>query len=206
MVSAKKIIKNKTGIMKKLVVSFALALVALVTYAQSNSEHLSFKGIPIKGSLTEFCEKLQTKGYKYEGKDSNMAMFTGDFTGRDATIGVSADDNGQNVYAVIVVFDSSGKWKILANTYSYYKDLYTKKYGKPFISTENNPAESDSNMDLMSELYHDNVQWSSVWVVTGGTINLGIMGDYGSFQGHVSILYRDSQNEESKEKKYLEDI
>lgn len=113
--------------MKKLVVSFALALVALVAYAQSNSEHLSFKGIPIKGSLTEFCKKLQTKGYKNESKKSNFARFKGDFTGRNATIGIFADDNGQNVYGVIVVFDSSGQWKTLANTYSYYKDLYTKK-------------------------------------------------------------------------------
>lgn len=192
--------------MKKLIVSFALALVALVTYAQSNSEHLSFKGIPIKGSLTEFCKKLQTKGYKYEGKDSNYAMFTGNFTGRNATIGVTTDDDGQNVYGVIVNFDSSGQWKTLANTYSYYKDLYTKKYGKPFISTENNPAESDSNTDLMFQLSEDNVKWITVWVVTGGRIHLGIMGTSVLYQGQVSIFYEDTQNSESQEQKYLEDI
>lgn len=58
----------------------------------------------------------------------------------------------------------------------------------------------------MFELYQDNVQWVSRWEVTGGRIHLGIMGDSGSFQGHVSIFYQNSQNEESKEQKYLEDI
>ena len=192
--------------MKKLVVSFALALVALVTYAQSNSKHLSIMGIPIKGSLTEFYKKLQTKGYKYEGKNSHFARFTGNFTGRNATIGIIADDDGQNVCDVFVNFDSSWQWKTLANTYSYYKDLYTKKYGKPFISTENNPADSDSNLDLMFQLDQGRVQWVSRWRVTGGTIHLAIDKASGLYQGRVSILYQNSQKEEPKEKNYLEDI
>ena len=41
--------------MKKLIVSFAFVLIALTSYAQSSSEHLTFKGIPIEGSMTEFC-------------------------------------------------------------------------------------------------------------------------------------------------------
>ena len=47
--------------MKKLIVSFAFVLIALTSYAQSSSEHLTFKGIPIEGSMTEFCQKL----YRY---------------------------------------------------------------------------------------------------------------------------------------------
>lgn len=47
--------------MKKLIVSFAFVLIALTSYAQSSSEHLTFKGIPIEGSMTEFCQKLKAK-------------------------------------------------------------------------------------------------------------------------------------------------
>lgn len=49
--------------MKKLIVSFAFVLIALTSYAQSSSEHLTFKGIPIEGSMTEFCQKLKAKGF-----------------------------------------------------------------------------------------------------------------------------------------------
>ena len=42
--------------MKKVIVSFAFVLIALISYAQSNSEHLTFKGIPIEGSMSELCQ------------------------------------------------------------------------------------------------------------------------------------------------------
>ena len=76
--------------MKKLIVSFAFVLIALTSYAQSSSEHLTFKGIPIEGSMTEFCQKLKAKGFTSIGSENNLALFMGDFTGRNATIGVTA--------------------------------------------------------------------------------------------------------------------
>ena len=47
--------------MRKLIVSFAFMVIALTSYAQSSSEHLTFKGIPIEGSMSEFCQKLKAK-------------------------------------------------------------------------------------------------------------------------------------------------
>lgn len=41
-------------------------------------EHLSFKGIPIEGSMTAFCQKLKAKGFTQMGRDNNVTMFTGD--------------------------------------------------------------------------------------------------------------------------------
>ena len=37
--------------MRKLTALFAFMVIALTSYAQSSSEHLSFKGIPIEGSM-----------------------------------------------------------------------------------------------------------------------------------------------------------
>ena len=42
----------------------------------------------------------------------------GDFTGRNATIGVTATDDGKSVFAVAVLFDPSGEWNTLVNTYN----------------------------------------------------------------------------------------
>ena len=192
--------------MRKLTALFAFMVIALTSYAQSNSEHLSFKGIPIEGSMSEFCQKLEAKGLTSIGIENNIALFTGDFTGRNATIGVSATDDGESVFGVVVLFDPSEEWNTLVNIYNYYKDLYTRKYGKPTISKENNPARADSNIALMAEVYQGTVVWTSAWEVTGGDIELSIGKSSGVYEGMVVIRYRDSQNLETKIQKDLEEI
>ncbi|MBQ3187996.1 MAG: hypothetical protein IJB60_00990 [Bacteroidaceae bacterium] len=192
--------------MKKLLVSFAFVLIALTSYAQSSSEHLTFKGIPIEGSMTEFCKKLKSKGFTSVGSENNVALFVGDFTGRNATIGVTATDDGRSVFAVVVFFEPIGEWNTLVNTYDYYKDLYTRKYGDPKFSKEKNPAHSDSNIALMQEVHQGTVVWGSAWEVTGGDIELSIEKASGVYKGMVIIRYRDSKNVETKIQKDLEEI
>jgi len=169
-------------------------------------EHLSFKGIPIEGSMTEFCQKLKAKGFTSIGHDNNLTLFSGNFTGCKATVGVTATDDGKNVFAVIVLFDPSGEWNTLVNTYDYYKDLYTRKYGKPTVSKEYNPADSDSNIALMAEVHQGTVVYGSAWDVTGGEIQLSIEKSSGFYEGMVMIRYRDSQNVEAKIQNDLDDI
>ena len=189
--------------MKKLFLSLVLCVLTLCTYAQ---EHLSFKGIPIEGSMTSFCQKLRAKGFTQLGSDNNITLFTGDFTGRQATIGVGATDDGKNVHSVVVFFDASKEWNTLVNTYDYYKDIYTRKYGKPSVSKENNPARSKSNTSLMAEVHQGTVVYGSAWEVPGGTIELSIEKSTGVYEGMVVIKYRDSQNIEAKIQSDLDDI
>ena len=189
--------------MKKVIITLTMLLATINLMAQ---EHLSFKGIQIKGSITEFCQKLKAKGYTSIVSEDNVKLFSGDFTGRNATIGVAATDDSKNVFGVVVLFDPSGEWNTLVNTYDYYKDLYTRKYGEPAISKERNPAYSDSNTALMAEVYDGTVIYASVWEVSGGDIELSIEKSTGFYEGMVKILYRDSQNAEAKIQKDLEDI
>lgn len=189
--------------MKKIIFTLTLFLIAMNLMAQ---EHLSFKGIPIEGSIIEFCKKLEAKGLTSIGTEDNITMFTGDFTGREATIAVAATDDGENVFSVIVFFDSSNEWNTLVNTYDYYKDLYTRKYGKPKSSKEKNPAYTNSNTALMLELEQGRVVYGSKWGITGGDIELSIEKSSTMFEGMVIIRYRDAQNVEAKIQKDLEDI
>ena len=183
-----------------------LSLLFCVTFYVNAQDHLTFKGIPIEGSMTTFCQKLKSKGFTPMGKDKNITLFTGDFTGRQATIGVGASDDGKNVFSVVVLFDPSGEWNNLVSTYDYYKDLYTRKYGDPAISKENNPSRSDSNTALMAEVHQGTVVYGSVWNVPGGDIQLSIEKSSGIYEGMVMIRYRDSQNVEAKIQSDLEDI
>lgn len=192
--------------MKRVIALFAFMVIALTSYAQSNTEHLTFKGIPIKGSMPEFCQKLKTKGYTPIGQEANLASFAGDFAGRHATIGVVATDDGREVFAVVVFFDPSKEWNTLVSTYDYYKDLYSRKYGSPAVVKEINPAYSDSNTALMAEVHEGRVVWASLWEVSGGEIELSIESTSKYFEGMIMICYRDSQSEETKIQSDLEDI
>ncbi len=189
--------------MKKFFITLALFFAVINIMAQ---EHLSFKGIPIEGSMTTFCQKLKAKGFTSISRDKNITFFSGDFTGRKATVGVTATDDGKNVFAVFVFFDSSGEWNTLVNTYDYYKELYTRKYGEPTNSKEENPALTDSNTALMAEVYQGTVVYGSVWEVAGGDIQLSIEKSTELYEGMVMIRYRDSQNIETKIQNDLDDI
>lgn len=168
-------------------------------------EHLSFKGIPIEGSMSEFCQKLRAKGFTHMSTDDNPTLFNGDFTGRNAVVGVTATDDGRDVYSVGVFFDESEEWNTLVNTYDYYKHIYSRKYGNPTQCTEHNPSRSDSNISLMSELNQVTVTWISSWSAIGGNINVYISKS-DIYKGRVVIVYRDSQNTEAKIQKDIDDI
>lgn len=188
--------------------SLFLLIVLSVAFACIAQEHLSFKGIPLEGRMDAFCKQLSTKGFKPIGYDNNQALFTGDFTGRSAKVGVIAADDGENVYSVIVFFDASDEWKVLTNIYNYYKDLYTRKYGKPTTVVEKNSATKSvnpSDFEYMHGLISGTATWGSLWSVAGGEIEITIE-KLNYTEGTVVIRYRDIQNEEAKILKHLEEI
>lgn len=92
--------------MKKFILTLALVFATLSVMAQ---DHLSFKGIPMKGSITEFCKKLEAKGFKSQGTSSDglSYMFSGDFAGRNAFVTAYPTINDNNIYAVVVILDPS---------------------------------------------------------------------------------------------------
>lgn len=197
--------------MKKVIILLYLAFIEFATMsAQDTSEHLTFKGIVIDGSMERFCKNLKAKGFKSIERDKDIATFKGNFTGRNATIVVMGSEDGEIVYSVIVLFAPSGEWNTLVNTYDYYKSLYIQKYGNPTFSKEYNPANSDSNDALMAEVYQETVVWRCRWNVIWGVIELGIIKSEGIHKGEIMIRYLDSQNAEIKNQiknqKDLEDI
>ena len=168
-------------------------------------EHLSFKGIPITGSMTAFCKTLSQKGFTKIRSEKDITIFKGDFTGRQAMVGVGATDDGKNVHSVVVGFDESSEWRTLVNTYDYYKEIYTRKYGEPAACKEYNPSSLDSNISLMLELEQGTVTYVAAWIVTGGTIEISIE-KAGYSNGIVLIKYIDAQNAEAKIQRDIDDI
>lgn len=188
--------------MKHIILSIMLLCTAICGFTQ---EHLSFKGIPIEGSMTSFCQKLKAKGLVQIGSEGNVRLFKGDFTGRSATIGAVATDNGQDVFAVAVFFDQTDSWNTLVTTYNHYKDLYIEKYGQPSQCVENNPSTSDSNISLMYELSQGRVTYGCIFDAPGGSIQISI--ENGNISdGFVLIKYQDTQNVNAKRQSDLDEI
>ncbi|MDD4608941.1 MAG: hypothetical protein PHY71_02155 [Bacteroidaceae bacterium] len=190
--------------MKKKVFSLiCCVMLSLTTMAQ---EHLKFKGIPITGSMSSFCQQLKDKGFTQTGTEDNVKAFVGNFTGRKANVAVGATDDGKSVYSVVALFDASKEWNTLVNTYEYYKEIYTRKYGQPTNSVEKNARSEDGNTSSMLELNSGKVTYGSIWSTTGGTIEISIQKASMLFEGIVVINYRDSKNTENKIQKDMEDI
>ena len=96
------------------------------------AQHLTFKGIPITGTLKEFTNAMVQKGFHHELTQDGVALFSGDFAGyKDCSIGVLTLHNQDMVNRVSVFFSDHDTWSSLQHQYEILKSLLTKKYGDP---------------------------------------------------------------------------
>lgn len=65
--------------MKTKILTLILSLTAVLTFAQTSSEHLSFKGVPIDGTLNEYIYNMKKSGFTLIRTEDGVAMLKGDF-------------------------------------------------------------------------------------------------------------------------------
>ena len=108
------------------------------TTTTSSSTPLSFKGIPMTGSLSSFCTELVRAGFKNNGDGT----YTGDFAGYS---GCTVTPYGSNpVQEVRVDFPVITDWDKLEKAYDSLQASLTQKYGKePKTATNSNLAVYD---------------------------------------------------------------
>ncbi|MBO4570887.1 MAG: hypothetical protein J5699_03040 [Bacteroidales bacterium] len=98
------------------------------------SSPLSFKGIPISGSLSSFGSQLVKAGFRSAGNGT----YTGDFAGYR---GCTVTPSGNPVQDVRVDFPVISDWDALEKAYDSLQASLTQKYGiEPVTSTSNNLA------------------------------------------------------------------
>ena len=90
--------------MKTLNLSIIFVLLVNLSFAQS-TEHLSFKGVPIDGTLDDFVFKMQQNGFTLSQTENGTAFLTGDFAGyKDCSVGVTTLKQKDLVYKIAVIF------------------------------------------------------------------------------------------------------
>jgi hypothetical protein len=72
---------------------------------QENAAHMTFKGIPINGTLSEYVIKLKSAGFNHIGTEDGLAILEGDFAGhKNCMIGVSTLDGKDLVSHISIIF------------------------------------------------------------------------------------------------------
>ena len=106
--------------------------------ASSASSPLSFKGIPMTGTLSAFGTELVKAGFKNAGNGT----YTGDFAGYS---GCKVTPSGSNpVQEVRVDFPVISDWDALEKAYDSLQASLTRKYGmEPRTATNSNVAVYD---------------------------------------------------------------
>ena len=118
--------------MKKSLLILVISILAMSVPAQA--EHLKFMGIPLTGTITQFQQKLASKGVTQDRKASAIAavgtrIFNGKFAGSKADIVVWYDADTKIVYGAKAVYECYST-SIRDNKYDDIKSMLSTKYSE----------------------------------------------------------------------------
>lgn len=195
--------------MKKFLFVAICALFATVAFAQSSeSEHLTFKGVPIDGTLSQYVAKMKAAGFSYLGEEDGTTLLKGDFAGfKGCTIGVSTLEGVDVVNRIVVLFTTYDEWSSLERDYNHLKDMLTKKYGEPSEVVQEfvNRLSSRNNTAKMLALGSDECTWFTTFSTEKGDIQLALS-KYDYTSGMVVLKYFDKINTEAVMTAAMDDL
>ena len=155
--------------MKRIVSTLFTFLLSASLFAQ---QHLSFLGVPIDGSLTEFVSALEEKGLVAgDYIDTNIATLTTEKNGQPITVLAVATKDLRHTYKVVVMPEPKYGWKNLRNEYLNNKRALVAAYGEPdecyeFFLPPYNTRRMMKRYALKA-LNEGYAQWVSAFTITG---------------------------------------
>ena len=195
--------------MKRLLTIVAFIFSFMFVMAQTSNNHLTFKGIPITGTLENFAQKLVAKGLKKINSDKNFIGFEGDFAGYSGCkIAVSKIPTRNIVDRVDVFFPTESSWARLEEQYNKFKDMLTNKYGEPASHSETfkEKASTFSDAAKMRSLKEGNCHYWTQWEVDNGDIQVQIASKDDTDDGNIRIIYFDKINDALAQKATEDDL
>ncbi len=194
--------------MKKAILFLVSILISVISFAQNNSEHLSFKGVPIDGTLSEYVAKMKSAGFRYMGEQDGTAILQGDFAGfKSCTVGVSTLKAVNVVSTIGVIFPACEDWSSLERDYEHLKSMLSQKYGEPAEVVEQFQGRTtpNTNNEKLHELFMDRCTWYTTYETSKGDIQLSLQkGDYGQY--FVLLKYYDKINTDTVRSAAMDDL
>ncbi len=174
----------------------------------AQEEHLSFKGVPINGTLKQYTAAMVKAGFKNEGTSKDgIVILSGDFAGyKGCMVGVSTLSNCDVVNRIAVLFPEKDTWATLVYDYEHIKSMLITKYGNPDMNMEEFTTYTGDNNGLkMHALNDDQVVWFTAWTTELGDIELSLVGgSYG--KGHARLMYLDKANSDAVKQSAIDDL
>lgn len=164
-------------------------------------EHLTFKGIPIDGTLEDFKEKLVKIGYE----TINQSL-KGRFANQDAEVFLPTTSKTGIVHQVIVVLNGSDNFPLLDAKYQNIVLLFTKKYGS--CESENRYFETpyyEGDGYEIQAIRNNKCQITTRWKLAEGEIRIIIYNDCSILVGYTDEINNAIARLEEEELMY-EDI
>lgn len=199
--------------MKATILSVIIVLTTMITFPQTqentnSSDHLTFKGVPIDGTLDEYVSKMKKSGFTHIGTENGIAMLKGDFAAyKDCIIGVATLKQKDLVSKIMVIFPESDTWSSLSSNYYTLKELLTEKYGEPseFVEKFDAYSEPEDDNSKMHEVLMNRCKYYTTYETENGSIQLSIEND-GFSTSFVRLSYFDKINSEIIRNEALKDL
>ncbi len=172
-------------------------------------QHLSFKGVPIDGTLQAYTNAMVKAGFHYEITQDGTALLTGDFAGyKGCTVGVSTLKNLDVVSRIAVLFPNKDTWSAVLTDYENLKAMLTEKYGTPSDSQEKFTGYVGDNHNglIMHALKAGEYVWYTTFTTELGDIELAIMSGTEYLTGCVRLSYYDKINHEKVRSAAMDDL
>lgn len=193
--------------MKTKIMTLVLLLTTVLTFAQT-SEHLTFRGVPITGTLNEYVSKMKKNGFTLIGKEDGTAILQGDFAAyKDCIIGVPTLSQKDLVSKITVIFPERRTWASLSANYYNLKELLTEKYGEPSEVVEkfDTRIEPKDDNSKMHEVRMNRSKYHTTFELENGSIRLSIENDR-FMTCFVMLSYFDKINSEIIRQRALDDL
>ena len=192
--------------MKRVTIITLLAFASLF-YGWAQADHLSFKGVPIDGTLDHYVKEMRQKGFTLVNTEKGYATLRGDFAGiKGCEVIVSTLDAVDLVSNIGVIFPAQITWARLEGDYLSLKRDLTTKYGQPSECVERFDSPFvDDDSDRLYSLKLDKCQYYTIWSTELGDIELSLQRDE-LLHCYVFLKYYDRVNDNVIHNTILEDL
>ena len=195
--------------MKKILIIAVLIFSFIFVMVQNFNKHLTFVGIPITGTLENFAQELEAKGFKKIGSGRIYVGFEGEFAGYSGCkICAFRIPNRNIVSGVAVSVPEKDSWANLEEDYNQFKNMLTNKYGEPTSHSETfkEGASTFNDEAKMSSLKEGNCDYWAEWKVDNGDIKVKIDFISDIDKGYISLIYFDKINDALADKAFKDDL
>ncbi len=157
-------------------------------------EHLTFKGVPIDGTVAQFTARLEQTGLTLVGAGAYSATMKGDFAGTPGCRIIVAASDTLRVHTAAVIFPGKDTWSGLEDDYTLLKTMLTRKYGEPkqCVETFLSRRAPETNAEKLIRLQEEQCRWTTLYAPPTGDIQLSI--ELYDHQTRVVLRYVDHAN------------